>query len=171
MTPPKDTPARQFMSNRWCCRIPCTDSRTRFSPSVSRRIDRRVHPQTPRPAPSLRPHWLSCRTSLPPGVEAAEHAPKDITHRHVLPPSCRNGGATQIGSKRTFQIKLGNGLALSRVTTTFAVPRSLDRIRADSNRFSLLWVGRKAHANSGVIHFKALPTVPLTYPVLTRIGS
>jgi hypothetical protein len=36
------------------------------------------------------------------------------------------------------------------VTTTFAVPRSLDRIRADSNRFSLLWVGRKAHANSEV---------------------
>src|SRR5258708_3574268 len=53
----KDTPIRQFMSNRWCCRIPCTDSRTRFSPSVSRRIGRRVHPQALRPAPSLRLHW------------------------------------------------------------------------------------------------------------------
>src|SRR5208282_514544 len=52
----------------------------------------------------------SCRTSLPPGVEAAEHALTDIKHRHVLPPSCRNGGATQIGSKRTFQIKLRDGL-------------------------------------------------------------
>src|SRR5260370_31964193 len=53
----EDTSIRQFMSNRWCCRIPCTDSRTRFSPSVSRRIGRRVHPQALRPAPSLRPHW------------------------------------------------------------------------------------------------------------------
>jgi uncharacterized damage-inducible protein DinB len=32
------------------------------------------------------------------------------------------------------------------VTTTFAVPRPLDRVRTDSNRFSFLWVGRKAHA-------------------------
>jgi hypothetical protein len=33
----------------------------------------------------------------------------------------RMGGATQIGSKRTFQIKLTNGLTSSRVQTTFAV--------------------------------------------------
>jgi hypothetical protein len=31
------------------------------------------------------------------------------------------GGATQIGSKRTFQIKLIDGLTSSRVQTTFAV--------------------------------------------------
>jgi hypothetical protein len=31
------------------------------------------------------------------------------------------GGATQIGSKRTFPIKLKNGLTSSRVQTTFAV--------------------------------------------------
>jgi len=33
----------------------------------------------------------------------------------------RMGGATQIGSKRTFQIKLRHGLTSSRVLTTFAV--------------------------------------------------
>ena len=33
----------------------------------------------------------------------------------------RMGGATQIGSKRTFQIKLIDGLTSSRVQTTFAV--------------------------------------------------
>src|SRR5215469_2067596 len=38
----------------------------------------------------------------------------------------KTGGATQIGSKRTFQVKLGSGLALSRVATTFTVPRRLD---------------------------------------------
>jgi hypothetical protein len=62
-----------------------------------------------------------------------------------------HGGATQIASKRTFQIKLRNGLALSRVTTTFAVPRQLDRTLADSDPFSFLWVGRKAHVKLGTI--------------------
>jgi hypothetical protein len=33
----------------------------------------------------------------------------------------RMGGATQIGSKRKFQIKLRHGLTSSRVLTTFAV--------------------------------------------------
>jgi hypothetical protein len=33
----------------------------------------------------------------------------------------RISGATKIGSKRAFQIKLRHGLALSRVQTTFAV--------------------------------------------------
>jgi hypothetical protein len=66
------------------------------------------------------------------------------------------GGATQIGSKRTFQIKLGNGLTSSRVATTFTVPRPLDPTRADSDRFSFLWVGRKAHAKLG-----SWPTSPM----------
>jgi hypothetical protein len=42
--------------------------------------------------------------------------------RHVLPPFLTPiDGATQIGSKRGFPIKLKNGLTSSRVLTTFAV--------------------------------------------------
>src|SRR6266566_741392 len=44
----------------------------------------------PLPQPSalfcVRQFLLSCRTLLPPGVEAAGCARKDVTHRHVLPP-------------------------------------------------------------------------------------
>src|SRR5208337_470761 len=58
------------------------------------------------------------------GAEAAERAHIDVKHRHVLPPSRRDGGATQIGSKRAFQIKLGYGLTSSRASTTFAVTRA-----------------------------------------------
>jgi hypothetical protein len=46
------------------------------------------------------------------------------------------------GINRSHVLRLRN-------RTTFAVPRSLDRTRADSNRFSFLWVGRKAHAKLG----------------------
>jgi hypothetical protein len=50
---------------------------------------------------------------------SAERA-KKVAHRHVLHPSGM-GGATQIGSKRTFPIKLIDGLTSSRVQTIFAV--------------------------------------------------
>src|SRR5215469_14133141 len=39
---------------------------------------------------------LSCRTWLPPGVEAAERAHTDVKHRHVLPPSRWDGGAHRL---------------------------------------------------------------------------
>jgi hypothetical protein len=52
------------------------------------------------------------------------------------------GGATQIGAKRTFPIKLKNGLTSSRVQTTFAVHARLI-VRADSTGFSCLWVGHR----------------------------
>src|SRR5258708_35061287 len=43
------------------------------------------------------------------------------------------------------------GLTSSRVATIFAVPRTLDRTRADSDRFSFLWVGRRSMRNSSII--------------------
>jgi hypothetical protein len=46
-------------------------------------------------------------------------SPSPATTATTLP--ARMGGATQIGSKHTFQIKLTNGLTSSRVQTTFAV--------------------------------------------------
>jgi len=58
------------------------------------------------------------------GAEAAERAHINVKHRHLLAPSRRDGGATQIGSKRAFQIKLGYGLTSSRAFTTFAVTRA-----------------------------------------------
>src|SRR4029077_15726751 len=42
--------------------------------------------QLPSALSCVRQFLLSCRTWLPPGVEAAERAGKKITHRHVLPP-------------------------------------------------------------------------------------
>ena len=60
------------------------------------------------------------------GQTSVEIAPSRAT---TLPAS--RGGATQIGSKRTFQIKLRNGLTSSRVQTTFAVHARLI-VRADS---------------------------------------
>jgi hypothetical protein len=69
----------------------------------------------------LRQCPLSCTTWLPPRGEAAERARKRLHTLTCYPPSCRNGGATQIGSKRTFQVKLIDGLTSSRMLTTFAV--------------------------------------------------
>ena len=60
-------------------------------------------------------------------------------------------GATQIGSKHASQTKLFHGLTSSRVATIFAVPRTLDRTRADSDRFSFLWVGRRPMRNSVIM--------------------
>jgi hypothetical protein len=51
--------------------------------------------------------------------------------RATTGPSSRMDGATQIGSKRTFQIKLRHGLTSSRVQTIFAVHARLI-VRADS---------------------------------------
>jgi len=48
------------------------------------------------------------------------HVPDQTPSRATTLPA-RMGGATQIGSKRTFQIKLIDGLTSSRVQTTFAV--------------------------------------------------
>src|SRR5215472_202609 len=55
------------------------------------------------------------------------HAKRRYTPSRATTLPAGTGGATQIGSKRAFQIKLGNGLTLSRVATTFTVPRRLDR--------------------------------------------
>lgn len=80
------------------------------------------HPSPPPSALSCVPQCpLSGTTWLPPRVEAAERARKRLHTLTCYPPSCRNGGATQIGSKRTFQVKLIDGLTSSRVLTAFAV--------------------------------------------------
>jgi hypothetical protein len=59
--------------------------------------------------------------SLPPGVEAAERTRKGYTPSPATTLPTRSSGATQIGSKRAFRIKLKNGLTSSRVQTIFAV--------------------------------------------------
>src|SRR5215471_20683596 len=83
------------------------------------------------------------------GVEAVERAQTGITHRHVLPPfPPGTGGATQIGPKRAFQVKLGNGLTSSRVATTFTVHAGLIVHR----RLSLIFMAMgapQAHAKLG----------------------
>src|SRR5215472_7642328 len=56
-------------------------------------------------------------------VLACTHTSNTPSRATTLPAG--TGGATQIGPKRTFQIKLGNGLTSSRVATTFTVPRRL----------------------------------------------
>ena len=86
---------------------------------------------------------LSCGTWLPPGVEAAERARKRLHTVTCYHPSARMGGATQIGSKRTFPTKLINGLTSSRVQTIFAV-HAIDRTR----RLDLIFMsigGPQAH--------------------------
>src|SRR6266851_571725 len=54
------------------------DSRTRFLPSVSRRIDRRVHPQALRPAPSLRRQW-SPRAAVGPASAIQTEVPARLS--------------------------------------------------------------------------------------------
>src|ERR1700730_8527580 len=63
----------------------------------------------------------------------------------------RMGSATKIGSKRTFQIKLGNGLALSTVTTTFTVPRASDRTPVRLDLIFIHMGGPSAHVKLGTI--------------------
>jgi hypothetical protein len=57
-------------------------------------------------------------------------------------------GATKLGSKLAFQIKLHHGLALSRVQTTFAVPRAAHRTSSRLALISFLWVDRRPIRNS-----------------------
>src|SRR5271166_1985723 len=83
------------------------------------------------------------------GAEAAERAHIDVKHRHVLPPSRRDGGATQIGSKRAFQIKLGYGLTSSRASTTFAVTRAGLILHPPTRPIFIPMGGPQAHVNSG----------------------
>ena len=60
----------------------------------------------------------------------------------------RMGGATKIGSERAFQIKLPDGLNISRVHTTFTVPRAA---YPTSHRLEMIFMhmgAPKAHVNS-----------------------
>jgi hypothetical protein len=58
-------------------------------------------------------------------MEPAERAREDIHAVTCYHLPAGTDGATQIGSKRTFQTKLFHGLASSRVAAIFAVPRPL----------------------------------------------
>ena len=110
-------------------------------------------------------------------------AQRRYTPSRPTPLPAGTGGATQIGSKRAFQIKLKNGLTSSRVTTIFDVPRRLDRTPVDSARFSLLWVGPQAHVELGshrkndeLARFAALRRPPksnlaIPPPALVRFGD
>src|SRR5271157_480187 len=83
---------------------------------------------------------LSCMTWLPSGMEANRtHAKRRHTPSRATSLPAGTSGATQIGSKRTFLIKLGHGLTSSRVDTTFTVPRQPDPTLISSAPFSFLW--------------------------------
>jgi hypothetical protein len=58
------------------------------------------------------------------------------------------GGATKIGSERAFQIKLPDGLNISRVHATFTVPRAANPTLHRLEPIFIHMGGPQAHANS-----------------------
>jgi len=103
--------------------------------------------------PRQRPSRLSCvcqspqPSSLPPGVEAAERTRKRLHTVTCYHPRPGRSGATQIGSKRAFPIKLKNGLTSSRVQTDLRRPRSIS-VHAQLNPIFMAIGGPQAHENS-----------------------
>jgi hypothetical protein len=72
---------------------------------------------------------------------------KGYTPSRATNPPSRRDGATQIGSKRAFPIKLKNGLTSSRVQTDLRRPRSIS-VHAQLNPIFMSMGGPQAHANS-----------------------
>src|SRR5271165_6160436 len=86
---------------------------------------------------------------FPPGVEAVEHAGKDVTHRHVLPPfpPGTDGSHSLIQTRvpghtreRPQLIQSDDGLHRSTPAPSYALGLI---------RFSSLWVGRRPIWHSG----------------------
>jgi len=83
---------------------------------------------------------------------------KGYTPSRATSPATGRSGATQIGSKRAFPIKLKNGLTSSRVQTDLRRPRSLS-LHAQLNPIFISIGGPQAHGNSKM----PPPTVPIRY--------
>src|SRR6266576_2991381 len=72
---------------------------------------------------------------------------KGYTPSRATASATGRSGATQIGSKRAFLIKLKNGLTSSRVQTDLRRPRSIS-LHAQCNPIFMSMGGPKAHGNS-----------------------
>jgi hypothetical protein len=112
--------------------------------------------------PRQRPSRLCCvrqspqPSSIPPGAQAAERTRKRLHTVTCYHPRPGRSGATQIGLKRAFPIKLKNGLTSSRVQTDLRPPRSIS-VHAQLNPIFMSIGGPQAHENS-----KPPPVVPKT---------
>jgi hypothetical protein len=103
--------------------------------------------------PRQRPSRLCCvrqspqPSSIPPGAQAAERTRKRLHTVTCYHPRPGRSGATQIGLKRAFPIKLKNGLTSSRVQTDLRPPRSIS-VHAQLNPIFMSIGGPQAHENS-----------------------